>query len=475
MNALLAPHRPPSIFIIGDVILDHTIQGSVARVANEAPVPVLRKSQNLERATLGGAANVAANVAACGADTYLYSVVGADLYADCLCKLIPAEIHKTVLYAADHSTIVKHRGFVHNNLLFRYDEGEAGVPTDSLRKLYKIILKDIRRIQPDAIIYSDYGYGVCADPYIRTIIYAARVLGIPTIVDAKGSYERYSGATVIKPNRGEAAAYVGLPKDTDVGALHQRLYEKAVADYTCITMSEDGISLYDHIGGIRTEQAVPQKYTVNDVTGAGDVATAVLAYCFATRTPTHQTLYCVVSLATASVQHMCTYVLQPADFWHVRRGLNKRIRLDELSHIPRTLGPIVFTNGCFDLLHAGHIKQLKYAKEQGATLVVGLNSDKSVALLKGPNRPVIPQEQRAVLIEALECVDYYFLFDDLSPAAYVQQLQPDVLVKGADYSVSQLSSAQYAKRVELCPLYDDVSTSRIIEKISRLNNPKPSL
>lgn len=475
MNALLAPHRPPSIFIIGDVILDHTIQGSVSRVANEAPVPILKKSQLLERATLGGAANVAANVAACGADTHLYSIVGADLYADCLCKLIPPEIHKTVLYAPDHSTIVKHRGFVHNSLLFRYDEGQPGVPADSLRKLYEIIINDIRRFQPDAIIFSDYGYGVCAQSHIRAILYAARILGIPTIVDAKGDYKRYSGATVIKPNRGEAAAYVGLPRDTDIGALHQRLYEKAWADYTCITMSEDGISLYDHHGGIRTEQPVPQKYSVNDVTGAGDVATAVLAYCFATRTPTHQTLYCVVSLATASVQHMCTYVLQPADFWHVRRSLNKRLRTDEIAHIPKTLGPIVFTNGCFDLLHAGHIKQLKYAKEQGAILVVGLNSDVSVAALKGPARPIIPQEQRAALIEALESVDYYFLFDELSPATYVQQLQPDVLVKGADYTVSQLSSAQYAKRVELCPLYANVSTSRIIEKISRLNNSSPTL
>ena len=459
------------IIIIGDVILDHTIQGLVHRIANEAPVPVLKKdpSEAGETVTLGGAANVAANVAACGAITKLYSIVGDDLYGSILRDIIPQDIEAHLIRApASHPTTVKHRAFVHDALLFRYDEESKTIPASTIDTLYSAVLDSIQQDPPDAIIFSDYGNGVCSASHIRTIIHTARINGIPTIVDAKGNYERYIGATVLKPNRAEAAAYVDLSKDTHVGALHQYLYEKAPTDYTCITMSEDGVSMYDHKAGIRTEQAVPHKYTVNDVTGAGDVATAVLAYCFATKTPIHHTLYCMSALATISVQHMNTYVLQPADFWTVRRNLNKRLETHEIAHIPKTLGPIVFTNGCFDMLHAGHVKQLKYAKEQGAILIVAINSDTSVAALKGPSRPIIPQEQRAALIDALECVDYYFIFDELSPASYVEKIRPAVLVKGADYTVDRISSAVYAGRVELVPLYPGVSTSTIIDRITHV-------
>jgi D-beta-D-heptose 7-phosphate kinase/D-beta-D-heptose 1-phosphate adenosyltransferase len=475
MNALLATQTQaqdptkPKIIIIGDVILDHTVQGTVNTIANEAPVPVLKKdpSEAGENVTLGGAANVAANAAACGAITKLYSIVGDDLYGSILRDIIPQDIEAHLFRApTPHPTTVKHRAFVHDSLLFRYDEESKTIPPHTLDTLYSAVLESIERDRPDAIIFSDYGKGVCANTdYIQKVITAARLNNIPTIVDAKDAYHRYTGATVLKPNRAEAAAYADLPKDTHVGALHQYLYEKAPADYTCITMSEDGVSMYDHKAGIRTEQAVPHKYTVNDVTGAGDVATAVLAYCFATRTPIHHTLYCMSALATISVQHMNTYVLQPADFWTVRRTLNKRLEPHEIPHIPKTLGPIVFTNGCFDMLHAGHIKQLKYAKEQGAILIVAINSDTSVAALKGPSRPIIPQEQRAALIEALECVDYYFIFDELSPAQYIEKIRPAVLVKGADYTVDRISSAVYAGRVELVPLYPGVSTSTIIDRI----------
>jgi D-beta-D-heptose 7-phosphate kinase/D-beta-D-heptose 1-phosphate adenosyltransferase len=474
MNALLATQTEtrPKIIIIGDVILDHTVQGTVNTIANEAPVPVLKKAG--ENFTLGGAANVAANVSACTACntskpiTKLYSVVGDDTYGDALLHIIPQDIEAHLFRApTPHPTTVKHRGFVHDSLLFRYDEESKTIPSHTLDTLYSAVLESIERDRPDAIIFSDYGKGVCSNPdHIQKVITAARINGIPTIVDAKDTYERYVGATVLKPNRAEAAAYAGLPKTTHIGALHQRLYEKAPADYTCITMSEDGVSMYDHKAGIRTEQAVPHKYTVNDVTGAGDVATAVLAYCFATATPIHHTLYCMSALATISVQHMNTYVLQPADFWTVRRSINKRLETHEIPHIPKTLGPIVFTNGCFDMLHAGHIKQLKYAKEQGAILIVAINSDTSVAALKGPSRPIIPQEQRAALIEALECVDYYFIFDELSPTQYIEKIRPAVLVKGADYTVDRISSAVYAGRVDLVPLYPGVSTSTIIDRIT---------
>lgn len=473
MNVLLSAssNTQPTILIIGDVILDHTVQGTASTIANEAPVPVLKKCSSPagENATLGGAANVAANVAACGAKTKLYSVIGDDLYGTVLADIIPQDIDAHLHRApAPHPTTVKHRGFVHDSLLFRYDEESKTIPTPTLDTLYSAIVDSITKDPPNAIIFSDYGKGVCADTkHIQSVIAVARLHGIPTIVDAKDAYHRYIGATVLKPNKAEAAAYTGLPLDSHVGAFHQYLYEKAPTDYTCITMSGDGASMYDHKVGIRTEQAVPHKYTVNDVTGAGDVATAVLAYCFATKTPIHHTLYCMTALATISVQHMNTYVLQPADFWTVRRTLNKRLEPHEVAHIPKTLGPIVFTNGCFDMLHAGHVKQLKYAKQQGAILIVAINSDTSVRLLKGPSRPIIPQEQRAALIDALECVDYYFIFNELSPATYIEKIRPAVLVKGADYTVDQISSAVYAGRVELVPLYPGVSTSTIIHRILR--------
>jgi D-beta-D-heptose 7-phosphate kinase/D-beta-D-heptose 1-phosphate adenosyltransferase len=474
MNVLLSAssNTQPTILIIGDVILDHTVQGTTSTIANEAPVPVLKKcsSPTGENATLGGAANVAANVAACGARTKLYSVIGDDLYGTVLADIIPQDIEAHLHRApAPHPTTVKHRGFVHDSLLFRYDEESKTIPTPTLDTLYSAIIDSITKDRPNAIIFSDYGKGVCADTkHIQSVIAVARLHGIPTIVDAKDAYHRYIGATVLKPNKAEAAAYTGLPLDSNVGAFHQYLYEKAPTDYTCITMSGDGASMYDHKAGARTEQAVPHKYAVNDVTGAGDVATAVLGYCYASsgNVTLQHTLYCMTALATISVQHMNTYVLQPADFWTVRRTLNKRLEPHEVAHIPKTLGPIVFTNGCFDMLHAGHVKQLKYAKQQGAILVVAINSDTSVRILKGPARPIIPQEQRAALIDALECVDYYFIFDESSPSTYIKKIRPAVLVKGADYTVDRISSAVYAGRVELVPLYPSVSTSAIIERIT---------
>ena len=469
MNYIFPSLMKPTVLVLGDVMVDHGIHGTCAKIANEGPIPVLH--QHSESYSLGGAANVAANVASMGANVYLGAVIGKDYGAKKLLELTNAH-NITFCGVQDESvtTTVKHRGFAGNKLLFRYDDEAPLEKSHISDTLLDNIGQLIALGRIDSIIISDYNKGYCYEEFVSMVISWAHEMNIPVIIDPKGDFGKYSCCTLLKPNFHEAQKECGLPLTpydrSAVPNLMDKLSDKVACPYICITLASQGMALYDRETRTITYYDT-QPVQVHDVTGAGDVVCATFGFLSALKTSNDIMAKAATFLASRSVQHVGTHVCDRNDFWALHTHLHpgKVINLETLSMLPRDNCKIIFSNGCFDMLHASHVASLTYAKSLGDILIVGINSDESIQRLKGHRRPIVPLDQRIKMLEALQCVDYIIPFDTDSPIDIVKYIKPDVMVKGQEYEGIPMRSSAHAGETIFFPMQEGVSTSRIIERV----------
>ena len=474
------------LLVAGDLILDEYLRGAVTRISPEAPVPVV-ESATSEQA-LGGAANVALNLAALGGQSLVCGVVGDDSKG---CELLALMRRRglgteAVVAVPGRPTTHKLRVVAAVQHMLRIDR-EVREPLDgsSAVAAHGALQRSLRRLGDTGadglhgVIISDYQKGFLHAGNLTDIITMARRAGVPVLCDPKGrDYGRYRGAHVLTPNLQElhlaTGMAIGSPSQIDAAAA--ALLRLTEANALLVTCGKDGMVVYE-AGGPKT-RICAQAREVYDVTGAGDtvIATFALAHCAgasvveAARLANVAAGIVVGKLGTATVTR--DELLDACDA-QAGAGNRKLMPLSAAQALAKRLRArqrrLVFTNGCFDLLHAGHVGYLQAARAMGDALMVGLNTDRSIAGLKGPKRPLIPQQERAAVLAALACVDAVVLFDDPTPALLIQSVLPDVLVKGADYRgkevVGQAAVEAAGGRVELVPLVHGHSTTGLVQTI----------
>lgn len=476
----------PKVLLVGDFMLDIYTYGDALRISPEAPVPVL-KVCNTEYGC-GGAASVAADLAELGARPLCIGVIGNDPNGKQLQQMLQKRASDTsgLLVVRGRPTTSKHRliGLAqhrHRQQLMRMDEESAEPLTD---KQYQAILKTYKeKLQhADIVCLQDYNKGLLSPQLCRRMIELAAQAKKRTLVDPSlmRDYAKYSGAIVVTPNRKEASEAVGFDitgAETAAKATEQ-LAEKFNFQAVVITLDKEGA--YLKTSGI--SEIVPTRpRSVYDVTGAGDIVLATLAVTLAAGCD-YKTAVEIANIAggievekfgaaTVTVDEIINEILsQTRDRSHKVCSIDSL--LDRITWHRSHKQTIVFTNGCFDVMHTGHVEFLKFCKSQGDIVVVGLNSDASVKQIKGPNRPVNTQYDRASVLAAMETVDYITIFDEPEPLALIKKVKPDVLVKGQDWAEKGVVGRQFVEScggtIVLAPLVEGKSTTSVIEKIKSL-------
>lgn len=478
MNLLNRIHKK-KILVVGDVMLDTYYNGEVKRISPEAPVPVFRKLS--ERSVPGGAANVAANLAAANQSVSMLSVIGKDAAGTQLkAHLSHMGIDIEMLLPLKSCTTEKVRFIAENNQqVIRLDnevvDGIGGMVSTRLLGILEEQIDDF-----DIVVLSDYGKGLLTETFTQGVIQLAEEHEKRTLVDVKGNAaKKYTGAFLVKPNLSELHDMTGLPVKTGeqiVSASHA-LRENCGAQYILTTCGGRGMVL---VGGKRPVFVAADDHEVFDVTGAGDTALAYLAAALANGFSVQKAVEVSNHAAGLQVTKVGTAAIGLREVSEAMSGteedaVNKMLDRRSASKL-RDLAPekkIVFTNGCFDILHVGHIRYLRQAASLGDMLVVGLNSDDSVRRLKGEGRPVNPENDRAELLASLEFVDYVVVFDEDTPYELIKQIQPDVLVKGGDYALEDVVGRDIVEarggRLVLIDFVEGKSTTGIIRRIKNGN------
>lgn len=468
------------VVCLGDVMLDTFVHGEVERISPEAPIPVLRVTG--ETRMLGGAGNVVRNLAALGAKTRFLSVIGDDAAGAEVRALLAREAGVTgdLKTDAGRQTTIKTRFVAGTQQMLRADR-ETGRPTaaglqDQLAAEAEAAVRDHK-----VVVLSDYGKGVLADATLARVIAAAAKAGATVIVDPKGSdYGRYRGAGILTPNLKELAAATGKPVDTDdaVIAAARGLVDGLGLTAVLVTRSRDGMTLVPAEGEI--VHLAAEALEVFDVSGAGDTVVATLAACLAAGADLGRAAALANLAAGIVVAKVGTAVAYAGDLiaqLHHQdlsdaeaKVLTLEQVLDRAAAWRRRGLTVGFTNGCFDLLHPGHVSLLRQAKSQCDRLVVGLNSDASVRRLKGADRPVQGEAARAAVLASLAGVDAVVLFGEDTPLVLIEGLLPEVLVKGADYRVDQVVGREVVEaaggRVHLADLAPGHSTTATIARLA---------
>ncbi|MBE4907217.1 bifunctional D-glycero-beta-D-manno-heptose-7-phosphate kinase/D-glycero-beta-D-manno-heptose 1-phosphate adenylyltransferase HldE [Bacillus luteolus] len=476
--------RDCRVLVIGDVMLDKYYFGDITRISPEAPVPVI--NMKMENKTLGGAANVAKNLALLGCKVSLVGVVGKDQGQQELLQMLEHEkIDGSGLLTSERCTTTKTRIISGNQQLLRIDHEDKFEIMDSLVEQFeKWYLQRIEMETFHAIIISDYEKGFCRKELCETVISIANQRGIPVIVDPKGhDWSKYTNATIITPNFKEFSRIIGseLSNTEEVIAkFAPMLREKYSLNYLLITRSEKGMSLVEEGDMIHISTKAKEIY---DVSGAGDTVVSTIAAFISIGAPLVDAVKIANIAAGIVVGKRGTYAVRSDELLEELEDLTPLENLDtkvmareELKHRVnqwRSQGEkIVFTNGCFDLLHIGHAKYLKDARQLGNRLIVGLNSDFSVKRLKGPSRPIVSESDRARMLSFFEFVDAVCIFEEDTPLELISEVLPDILVKGGDYKADEVVGKEYSGRVEIITFVDGYSTTNIIEKISNFESAK---
>jgi D-beta-D-heptose 7-phosphate kinase/D-beta-D-heptose 1-phosphate adenosyltransferase len=472
-------------------MLDRYVWGNAARISQEAPVLLLHADRREER--LGGASSVATLLRALGARVALAGVVGADADGQRVRRLLTDLVvdSEAVLTDPQRPTTVKERYIGraqqrHPQQIIRVDY-ETRTPLSGAveRELMRLIAAQILRA--DVVLISDYAKGVCTPALLAATIAAAKARGLKVLADPTrgGDYRKYHGCSAITPNRLEAGLAVGAELATTDDALDAaaRLCETLDLEAAVVTLDKDGMALADRGG--RRELFPTRPRQVYDITGAGDMVLSVLGLALAAGADYGDAIRLAnvagglevekIGVATVTRDELLADLLR-SDLSGAVAGAPDLDKIKSVEALRRELAErrrlgqrVAFTNGCFDVLHAGHVQYLQEARAQADLLVVALNSDASVRALKGPSRPVNPLDARATVLAGLNAVDYLTVFGEETPLELIRTLKPDVLVKGADYSKEQVVGAEfvesYGGRVHLAALREGYSTTGVLERL----------
>jgi len=462
------------VLVLGDIMLDRYWEGGTSRISPEAPVPVVKVEQINDRP--GGAGNVALNIAALGAGAQLCGYTGDDEMADSLEDMLRgAGVHCGFTRIAGHPTITKLRVVSRHQQLIRLDFEEPGLSSAGA-PLVDLLPPMLAHC--GALVLSDYAKGALEDP--APLIAAANAVGVPVLVDPKGTdFSRYRGATLLTPNFHEFEAVVGrCATEAELVARGEQLMSELQLQALLVTRGEHGMTL---LRPGEEELHLPARAReVFDVTGAGDTVIAVLASAVAAGADLPQAVALANIAASIVVGKLGTATVSGPE---LRRAVQQdqgsergAVTLEQLQIAvadARSQGEkVVFTNGCFDIIHAGHITYLEEARQQGDRLIVAVNSDESVRRLKGKGRPINPAERRMAVLAGLEAVDWVVCFTDDTPRELLQVLQPDVLVKGGDYADKEAVVGweiveAYGGEVKVLGVVDDLSTTAIVSRIQQ--------
>ena len=462
--------------VIGDVMLDRYLIGSVGRISPEAPVPIVLLNTQTERA--GGAANVAANLALLGIKTHLIGCVGNDLEAASLSKLITdAGIENNLITSTTRPTIAKTRVVSGHQQMMRLDQESSTAFTSAETAALQANIHAALENKPKIVILSDYAKGLLSLDICQAIIKQCVAAKIPVLVDPKGSdYSKYKGATALTPNKKETAEACKIDlNDASLIAKANALKTHLGLQFFAVTRGEEGITLIDD----ETHHLPATAKQVFDVSGAGDTVIATLAAGLIHGLTPLEALQTANLAAGVVVGKVGTVPISKADLLEAltaEQGSEQAHKICDLNQLLAKVTTwkqqnqkIVFTNGCFDLLHAGHVTYLEAAKKRGDKLILGLNTDRSVNALKGPSRPVVHENDRARVLAALESVDAVILFDEDTPLNLINAIKPNIIAKGSDYSASQVVGGievqSWGGEIALIDLVEGRSTSNIIKKL----------
>jgi len=473
----------PKVLVVGDFMLDVYMYGDAERISPEAPVPVLKVMRT--DYSCGGAGLVAANICALGGVPVCVGIIGKDANGEKLKELLKskgADI-SGLMTVADRPTTTKQRliGLAqhrHQQQLFRMDyENNEPLTEQQYERLAEIIEGKLG--QADSVCLQDYNKGVLAEAFCKRAIRLAKGAKKKVLIDPSpiSDYSKYSGATLITPNRQETRLAVGFELKTidDAARAAKQLVKKLKLESIVITLDKEGAYLRS---ADLSEHVTTRPRTVYDVTGAGDTVLATLALALAGGCD-YRTAVQLSNIAggievekfggaTVTIDEVVTEIA------YLNRGSEGKVRsidslVAELNWRRKRNQKVVFTNGCFDVIHRGHIEFLKFCKQQGDVVVVGLNSDKSVKIIKGPERPIHNQLDRAAVLAAMETVDCITIFDEPDPLKIIEKVKPDILVKGQDWEKKGVIGADFVKSyggtVVLAPLVEGKSSTLVIEKM----------
>lgn len=478
--AFIPAFRDRKVLVIGDAILDVYEKGRTEKLCREAPVPVV----SLQERTFscGGAANTAVNTAALGGNVSFIGVLGADTQGDRLLDALAVQgvDARSVVRTKRRHTITKTRVCASSSILVRIDEGDtAPIDRECAEKLMDSISREIRDC--DVVILSDYGYGLFSDEVLSKLKTLCASGIPPLVVDAKrpGRF-RSLEPEAVKPNYEEAVnllhipALVREPRVEQMMKLGDELLEKTGSKFVTSTLDMDGAILFERDAPPYLVSCLPQpdRHTI----GAGDSFVGALALAIAAAAPPRAAARLAAAAAAVVIRKDGTGICTAEELSAYFRGHTKRVtNIDDLMKTVRELRQqnkrIVFTNGCFDILHRGHVEFLRQARSLGDTLIVALNSDESIREIKGRGRPVNALEDRIEVLAGLQAVDLLIRFDGESPSELLRAVRPDVFAKGGTYSIDSLPEAELVRMlggdVEIVPFQSTLTTSRLIEKIQR--------
>jgi D-beta-D-heptose 7-phosphate kinase/D-beta-D-heptose 1-phosphate adenosyltransferase len=469
--------KSPKLLVIGDLMIDHYLWGSCERISPEAPVQVVNIKS--ESTVLGGAGNVISNLRALGAQVDVISVLGGCEISDELKNLL-TDIGVNTQYLItqkDRITSKKSRIIASQQQVVRYDRESTNEISNESQKAILNTFKEII-INYDGLLLSDYGKGVLTNDLTQSLINISNENNKKVLIDPKGlDYSKYKGAYLLTPNKKEAseATKINIKDNASLTKAITQLKTKYELDISLITLSEQGVAIYDN--ELRTHPTVARE--VFDVTGAGDTVLASLGFALACEYQIDDAVKFSNLAAGVVVGKIGSAIATLNEIIEYESSLNKSTSDEHIKTLGEIIAlseelktrdkKIVFTNGCFDLLHAGHVRYLENAKSFGDVLVLGLNSDRSVTALKGEDRPINTQMDRAYILAALEAVDYVIIFDEDTPYDLIKAIKPHVLVKGGDYKGKEVVGQDIADELKLVQFVDGKSTTRTIEKIQQGN------
>ncbi len=467
--------KEPNILVIGDLMVDHYIWGKSERISPEAPVLVVEvtKEENL----LGGAGNVINNLLSLGAEVGVCSVIGLDDAGEFIKTRLKKKQVTTelLIISKDRPTTKKSRIMAQHQQIVRVDkEDRRDISEGEQKEILDSFREKVSRY--DLVVLSDYNKGVLTDSLTKEIISITKEYDKPILVDPKGTdFGKYKGATLLTPNKKEAilASGIEITDDETLKIAGDTLMSELGLDALITTLSEEGMAIFKD-GKMQKIPTVARE--VYDVTGAGDTVLAALGYSLARgkslldsakfANAAAAVVVGKVGAATATKEEIKAYEMEIYGKKEESKIKTKEELIEILSNCKDR---IVFTNGCFDILHAGHVIYLSKAKRFGDILIVGVNSDASVKRLKGDSRPINYQKDRMTVLAALEAVDFVVLFDEDTPYELISAIKPDILVKGADYKDKEVVGSDIAKETHLIEVLEGRSTSGVVERIRRDN------